>query len=115
MKIAVSSSGDTLQAKTHELFGRCDYFLIIDTESGVWKAIKNSSADNPSGAGTACAQLMFDEGVNVVISGQVGPNAFEVLNNGGITMFHALSGLTVTQTVEKFKTGSLKRLELKKF
>ena len=115
MKIAVSSCGDTLQSKTHALFGRCDYFVIIDAESGIWKAVKNISAENPSGAGTACAQLMFDEGVNVVISGQVGPNAFEVLTTGGISMFVAPPGYTVSQAVEQFKTGVLKRIELKIF
>jgi predicted Fe-Mo cluster-binding NifX family protein len=115
MKIAVSSTEDTLQAKTHPLFGRCDYVVIVDAESGVWKAIKNSSAENPSGAGTACAQLMSDEGVNVVISGQVGPNAFEALTKGGISMFAAPPGSTVSQAVEQFKTGVLKRIELKMF
>jgi predicted Fe-Mo cluster-binding NifX family protein len=115
MKIAVSSSGDTLQAKTHELFGRCDYFVIIDAESGLWKAIKNSSAETPSGAGTACAQLMFDEGVNVVISGQIGPYAFDALTGAGISMFQTPPGFTVSQTVEQFKTGTLKRIELQKF
>ena len=115
MKIAVSSCEDTLQAKTHALFGRCNYLVIVDTESGIWKAVKNSSAENPSGAGTACAQLMFDEGVNVVISGQVGPNAFEVLTKGGISMFNAPPGSTVSQAVEQFKTGGLKRIGLKMF
>jgi predicted Fe-Mo cluster-binding NifX family protein len=115
MKIAVSSSGDTLEAKTHELFGRCDYFVIIDAESGVWKAVKNNSAETPSGAGTACAQMMVDEGVNVVISGQIGPYAFEALTGGGISMFQTPPGLTVSQTLEQFKTGILRRIELKKF
>jgi predicted Fe-Mo cluster-binding NifX family protein len=115
MKIAISSCGDTLQAQTHALFGRCDYLVIVDAESGAWKAIKNSSAENPSGAGTACAQLMFDEGVNVVISGQVGPNASEVLTQSGISMFNAPTGSTVAQAVEQFKTGVLKRIELKMF
>jgi predicted Fe-Mo cluster-binding NifX family protein len=115
MKIAISSCGDTPQAKTHTQFGRCDYFVIIDAESGVWKAVKNSSAEIPTGAGTACAQLMFDEGVNVVISGQIGPYAFDALTGGGISMFQTPPGLTVSQTVEQFKTGALKRIELKKF
>jgi predicted Fe-Mo cluster-binding NifX family protein len=115
MKIAVSAHGDTLAAKTHAQFGRCDYFVIVDAESGVWKALKNLSADIPSGAGTACAQAMFDEGVNVVISGQIGPYAFDALNGGGISMFQTPQGLTVREAVEQFKTGALKRIELKKF
>ncbi len=115
MKIAVSAQGDTLGAKTHAQFGRCAYFIIVDAESGVWKAIKNHSADIPSGAGTACAQVMFDEGVKVVISGQVGPYAFEALNGGGISIFQAPADLTVGEAVEQFKTGALPRIELKKF
>ena len=34
MKIAISASGDSLAAHTHGLFGRCDYFVIADTETG---------------------------------------------------------------------------------
>ena len=115
MKIALSSTGDSLQAKTHALFGRCDYFIMIDAESGVWKAVKNNSAENASGAGTSCAQLLFDEGVNVVISGQVGPNAFKVLNKGGIAVFLSPSGLTISEAVDQFKAGKLKRMEIKTF
>ncbi len=73
MKIAISSCGDSLAAHTHGLFGRCDYFVIVDTETGEASAIKNDSAEAATGAGTACAQALFNHGVTGRDKRQGGP------------------------------------------
>ena len=115
MKIAISSSGDNLAAQTHSLFGRCDYFVIVDTETGESTALKNKSADASTGAGTACAQELFTIGVRAVVSGKVGPNAYEVLKAAGVTMYSAPPGISVQEALEKFKAGSLPINEVRRF
>lgn len=115
MKIAISSSGDSLAAHTHGLFGRCDYFVIADTETGEASAIKNDSAEAATGAGTACAQALFNHGVQAVISGKVGPNAYEVLKAAGVGIFLAPPGITVQEALEKFKAGSLTEMQIQRF
>ncbi len=115
MKIAICSTGPGLDDKAHDLFGRCDYFLIIDLETGETKSVKNEFASVSTGAGTACAQIMFDEGVEAVVSGKAGPNAYEVLKQAGIDIFLLPPGLKVKDALEKYKVGRLRKMEITKF
>ena len=115
MKIAISAYGDSLGSKAHELFGRCDYFVIVDTETGEISAVKNKSAEAATGAGTACAQELFNAGVKAVVSGKVGPNAYEVLKAAGVAIYLAPPGLSVQEVLDKFKAGSLPKHEVRRF
>ena len=65
--------------------------------------------------GAACAQILFDEKIKTVISGQVGPNAFEVLTKGDIAVFLSPPGLSIKEVIEKFKNGSLNKMGIKRF
>ncbi len=107
MKIAISAYGDSLGAKAYERFGRCDYFVIVDTDTDEITALKNKSANASTGAGTACAQKLFSAGVTAVVSGKVGSNAYEVLKASGVAIYLTPSGLSVQEALEKFKAGSL--------
>ena len=89
MKVVISATGDNLSAHVDRRFGRCPWFLFVDTESLKYEAVVNESADAGSGAGAACAQLALEKEVDAVISGQVGPNAYEVLKQGGLRVFIA--------------------------
>ena len=102
-------------AKAHDLFGRCDYFVIVDTETGETSAVKNTSADAATGAGTACAQELFNAGVTAVVSGKVGPNAYEVLKAAGVAIHLAPPGLSVQEVLEKFKAGALPEMQVQRF
>jgi len=115
MKVAVSSTGTTLDAPVHNLFGRCDFILIIDTETEAAAPIKNNFIDAAAGAGTGCAQAVIKEGVEAVISGQIGPNAYEALTAAGITMYNAHPDISVHEALEKFKAGSLPKNEVRRF
>ena len=115
MKIAISACGDSLSAKTHALFGRCDYFIIADTETGENAALKNKSAEASTGAGPACAQELFNAGVTTVVSGKIGPNAYEALKAAGVGIFLAPPGITVQESLDRFKAGSLPKMQIQRF
>jgi predicted Fe-Mo cluster-binding NifX family protein len=115
MKIVVSSTGISLDDKTHDLFGRCDFLIIFDMETGDVKAVKNENKDAESGAGIGCAQIVFDEGAQSVISGKVGPKAYEVLQHAGVDVFLAPPGILVSDALEKYKEGRLRKMEITKF
>ena len=115
MKIAISACGDSLTAKAHAQFGRCDYFMIVDTDTDEAYALKNKSADASTGAGTACAQELFSAEVKAVVSGKVGPNAYEVLKAAGVAIHLAPPGITVQEALEKFKAGSLPEMQVQRF
>jgi len=115
MKIVISSTGTSLNDKTHDLFGRCDFLIFFDTKTKDVKAVKNKNKDDESGAGIGCAQIVFDEGAQAVISGKVGPKAYEVFKNADINIFLSPPGMTVRAALEKYKAGGLCNMEITKF
>lgn len=115
MKVAVSATGSDLNTTVDRRFGRCPWFLFVDTQSLHYEAMENSDADSASGAGTACAQLVLEKEVNAVITGQVGPNAFEVLKQGGVKIFLAPDGMVVREALTRYQNGELRQVEMKVF
>ncbi|MGQ9811997.1 MAG: NifB/NifX family molybdenum-iron cluster-binding protein [Dissulfurimicrobium sp.] len=107
MKIAVSSRGQDLDAQVDPRFGRANYFLIIDVDSGkILEVIDNTASQNAAhGAGINAATLVANAGAEVVLTGQVGPKAFAVLDEAGIKVISDVSG-TVREAVERFKSSS---------
>jgi len=106
MKIAVTSTGPGLDDNVEARFGRCPYFLIIDTDTMQLEAIENPNIALGGGAGIQSAQLMSEKGVTTVLTGNCGPNAFNVFGQAGIQVIVGVSG-PVRDAVEQFKTGSL--------
>jgi len=115
MKVVISATGDTLTANVDRQFGRCPWFLFVDTESLKYEAVRNESADAASGAGTACAQLALEKEVVAVISGQVGPNAYEVLKQGDIKVFLAPQDFSVREAIDQYKRNNLTQMEMRVF
>ncbi|MCD6479964.1 NifB/NifX family molybdenum-iron cluster-binding protein, partial [Candidatus Bathyarchaeota archaeon] len=107
MKVAVSSTGPTLESQVDPRFGRCPYFIIVDTESMRYEAVENTSMASPSGAGIGAARLIASHGVEAVITGNVGPNALQALSAAGIRIYTGAMG-TVRDAIEAFKSGGLR-------
>lgn len=105
MKIAVTSVGPSLDDQVEPRFGRCTYFLIVDPETMELETLKNPNVAAGGGAGIQSAQLMAERGVQAVLTGNCGPNAFQVFNASGIQVIVGISGL-VRQAVEQFKAGA---------
>jgi len=115
MKVAISSSGQTLEAPTHSQFGRCDYFVIVDAETNTSTAVKNVSAAAATGAGTAAAQELLAAGVEAVVSGQIGPNAYDTLHAAGIAIYLAPPGISCRQALDRLTAGSLSEMRVQRF
>lgn len=105
MKIAVTSTGPSLDDNVEARFGRCPYFLIIDTETMQYEAIENPNLALGGGAGIQSAQLMSEKGVTTVLTGNCGPNAFSVFGQAGIQVIVGVSG-PVRNAVEQFKAAA---------
>lgn len=107
MRIAITSAGPTLDDQVEARFGRCAWFLVVDTESMHFKAIENANIALGVGAGVQSAQLMADEGVQAVLTGNCGPNAFQVFGVVGIEVIVGVSG-SVRDAVAQYKRGALR-------
>lgn len=109
MKIAVSAEGNTLESPMDLRFGRAAYFIIMDEETGNFEAADNHAASFSGGAGIATAQMIVDKGVEAVITGNVGPNAMNVLRAGEVAVYKG-SHVSVQENVEHFKKGALEKI-----
>ena len=104
MKICISAEGTTLDARVDPRFGRCRTFIIVDTETMAFEAVDNVGTEASGGAGIQAGQLVASRGAKAVLTGNVGPNAFQTLQAGGIAIYTGVSG-TVREAVDGFKKG----------
>ena len=104
MRIAISASGSSLDAEVDPRFGRCQYFIIIDPDTMQFESVENSSATASEGAGISAAQMIVSKGVEAVLTGNCGPNAYQVLSPAGIKVITGVSG-KVQDAVQDYKAG----------
>jgi len=105
MRIAVSTTGPTLDAEVDSRFGRCQYFIIVDPETMEFESLENSSAMAGGGAGISTGQMVAGKGVEVVLTGSCGPNAYRVLSAAGLRVITGVSG-KVKDAIEEYKLGT---------
>ena len=110
MKIGITSTGKNLDAEVDQRFGRCKYFIIVDTDSMEFEAISNENIMASGGAGIQAAQTIANKGVEAVVTGNVGPNAFQTLSTAGIKVYTGASG-KIREVIDKCKKGVLKETE----
>jgi predicted Fe-Mo cluster-binding NifX family protein len=104
MKIAVSATGADLSAQVDPRFGRCQYFIIVDPETMQFEALENPNVMAGGGAGISTAQMIANKGVEVVLTGNCGPNAYQTLSASGVQVITGVTG-TVQQAIEGYKAG----------
>ena len=107
MKICVTALSGSLDAQMDPRFGRCPYFVIVDSLTMEFEAVANIASGSMSGAGIQAAQTVASRGVNVLITGNVGPNAFQALSAAGIKVVTGAFG-TVREAIERYKRGELR-------
>jgi len=106
MRVCVTSKGNEMGSEVDQRFGRCAYLIVVDTDTMEYEAILNGSVGVPGGAGVRMAQVVAKLDVQAVLTGNVGPRAFEVLQAAGIKVYVDITG-SVGEAVEKLKGGQL--------
>ncbi|HBB91661.1 MAG TPA: hypothetical protein DC042_08055 [Bacteroidales bacterium] len=86
MKIAITSTGNTLESTLDMNFGRCEYFVVYDTESRTMEYIPNPNKEAAEGAGTASVHLIASRSVNKIVSGEFGLKIKPLLDSLRIQM-----------------------------
>ena len=70
MKVAIASTGNTLESNIDSSFGRCAWFIIVDTEDGGMEFIPNTNRDMEEHAGKAAVELVATRNVSMIVSGK---------------------------------------------
>lgn len=103
MKIAVSATGGSLNAQVSEQFGRCAYFLIVETETMKFEPLSNPGQGMMGGAGPEAVRAIVSRGAELIITGQVGPNAQQALDAAKISVVTGYeSDMTVKTAIKKY-------------
>jgi len=114
MKIAVTSQNPGWKELLDSRFGRAACFVIVDAETKEWQAVENQqNRQATQGAGIQAARTIIDQGAEVLISGNVGPKAFRVLQAGAVRMFRTdpVSQKTVADAVAAWEQGKLEEIQ----
>jgi predicted Fe-Mo cluster-binding NifX family protein len=112
MRIAVSASRPELDSPVDVRFGRCPYFILVETEGRnikSYKPVENASANQVGGAGLTAAQAVADLKADAIITANMGPKAFTVFQQLGIAVYNG-SG-TVREAVTEFLSGKLHKMQ----
>lgn len=110
MKIAVSSRGQSLQDQLEERFGRCAGFVVYDTKTKTGSFLDNSrQQDQGQGAGIQTLQMLSAAGIDVLITGQLGPNAVQAMNQTQIQAFSSSTD-TVQEAIEAWQRNELQHI-----
>lgn len=105
MKIAIATMGNKgLEDIVSGEFGHAKTFTIIEIEEG---RIKNVEIiDNPAGSishgrGPIVAKKLKDKGVDMIISGEIGPGALAILDQLKVNKLIVKPGSKVLEVLEK--------------
>ncbi|MBI5604825.1 MAG: NifB/NifX family molybdenum-iron cluster-binding protein [Deltaproteobacteria bacterium] len=111
MKIAISAKGKTLSAEIDPRFGRAAFFILVNPETMHYAVVENKqNLHLPQGAGIQAAQIIVESGANILLTGNCGPKAFQVLKATGIKVAVGISG-TLMDAVTQFKQDKINYAE----
>ena len=106
--IAISAEGPLLTDKVDPRFGRAAGFVVVNLDTmGTTYLDNGQSQAMAHGAGIQTAERIADAGAGVLLTGIVGPKAFQALEAAGIKVGQNLEGLTVGEAVEHYKAGQV--------
>jgi len=107
LKIAFTTSGETLDSPLDSRFGRAPKFLVYDLDENTFEVIDNGQNLNAAqGAGVQAAETIARQGVGSLVTGHCGPNAFRVFLAAGIKIYNT-DARTVSEALEYYRAGKL--------
>ncbi|MEA2110395.1 MAG: NifB/NifX family molybdenum-iron cluster-binding protein [Pseudomonadota bacterium] len=115
MLIAFSVDNNNEKAMMDSRFGRCPFFALLEDQSGEIEYVANPAAGASMGAGTGAAQMLINRDVAVVVSGQVGPKALEILEATGTPIYLTPAELPFSIALQRYQEGQLQQYRLQRF
>ena len=107
MKIFVNAHEESLNSLIDKSFGRCNYFLIYETENDSFQFVKNPHQDSQESVGAAVAKSAIESGVKAVLAVNPGPRAFNLLQNENIDIYRVNEDSTLKDAINAFTKNEL--------
>jgi len=110
MKIAISlDENKGLDSQASNIFGRCNYYLVFNVEDETFTIEENPAKSASGGAGIQAAQWIINQEAEAVVSGNLGPKAYDVLAAGKIAAYRHNGG-TAQEIIKAYKEEKLECL-----
>lgn len=109
MKIAISAKGRQVEDLVDMRFGRTEYFVIADENGQIVDVLDNAAQSATGGAGIAAAQAILDSGADVLITGQLGPNALKVIKSAALPAYQAING-SIGDNIKAYASDKLQKI-----
>lgn len=109
MRIILSATGNTSESNLDTRFGRCEFFLLYDTESKEFETLVNSGMEAQGGAGIKAAGQIIESKADVVITGNLGPNAFELIERAGVKAY-SCEVMPIKKALEQYQNQELREI-----
>jgi len=107
-KIAISSEGPTLDDLLDPRFGRAAGFIVVDPQTLTFEYVDNGASQaRAQGAGIQAAETVAASGAQAVLTGFVGPKAFQALQAAGLRIAQNLENMSVRQAIDRYRQGTL--------
>jgi len=104
MKIAITSTGDTVNSTIDSRFGRCTFFAIHNTDTKSTEFFLILSKEAQEGAGPAAVQFVAAHKVSKIVSGEFGLKIKSLLESLNIEMIiNKDSASKITDIIELYK------------
>jgi len=111
MKICISSLGSDLNSLIDPRFGRAQYFLFLDEKGNLDEVISNPGILARGGAGITAAQRVADKNIEILITGNIGPNAVRVLGTTKMKIFLCPSNIKVKEAFSMWENNKLTQIK----
>jgi predicted Fe-Mo cluster-binding NifX family protein len=106
MKVLIAAQGPTLDDQVAKRFGHASYYLILDSDTLEVRVLHNTGHDESHSIIPRAAR----EGVTVAITGNIGPQAFELSGSCQIQVALARK-MSAKEALQKLRSDQLRILE----
>lgn len=103
MKIAIPTKNN--QVDDH--FGHCEYFTVVTLEDKKVIESQKVESGNTCGCKSNIANTLKEQGVSVLLAGQMGQGAISKINNAGISVIGGCKG-EINDLVKDYLDGKVK-------
>jgi len=107
MKIAITATGKDMESDVDPRFGRAKYFILLDSDTMAFETIENiQNLNAPQGAGIQAGKTIINNDAQVLITGNCGPKAFNILNSNNVKVAIRAKG-KVKDAVKRYQNNEL--------